>query len=294
MRPGWTIPTVPAVAGGGRYPAAVQAKQSHERSDEEFWRVDSSPFSADPPPPQPCRVVLRQVGDSTFALEQPLVITWPLGGDDAPPSTLVVPPAWVPATDLASIPDYLGWFARRFGRHTPAAVVHDVLIPGAGAPWPPDLPAEWRLAPADADRLFRQLLSASGVPPVRAALMWAAVAARTRWQSGWWGKLSLVLWGLLAVAGSAAFVAGLRDGDAALVAASLVAPAVAALLWGREYVAGVVAGYSLWWIVFGSAPAWLAYKLYQAVEWLVWRLRCLFGSPPEPRQPAAPVPYPER
>jgi hypothetical protein len=277
------------------YPAPVrQAKQSHERSDEEFWGVDSRPFSAEPPPPQPCRVVLRQVGDSTFALQEDLVLTWPVAGEGAPPSTLVVTPADVPTTDLASIPDYLGWFARRFGRHTPAAVVHDLLIPSTGSPWPPGLPAEWRLAPADADRLFRDLLTSSGVPPVRAHLMWAAVAARTRWQSGRLGRLSLIVWGLLAAAGSWAFVAGLTGGGPALVAGALVAPAVAALLWGREYGAGLVAGYSLWWIVFGSAPAWLAYKAYQVVEWVVWRVRCRVGHPPQARQPAAPVPYPER
>lgn len=272
----------------------MQAKQSQERSDEVFWGVDSTPFSADPPPRQPCRVVLRQVGDSTFALREPLVLTWPLAGEGAPPATLVVPPAWVPTTDLASVPDYLNWFARRFGRHTPAAVVHDVLIPGPGSPWPPGLPDEWRLAPADADRLFRELLTASGVPPVRAWLMWAAVAARTRWQSGWPGKLSLVVWGVLALAGSAALVAGVRGGDVAVVVAALVAPAVAALLWGRTYGAGAVAGYSLWWILFGSVPAWLAYKAYQVIEWAVWRLRCRFGRPPAVRQPAAPVPYAER
>jgi hypothetical protein len=272
----------------------VEARRSQDEAERTFWAVDSTPFSADPPPAEPCRVVLRQVGDSTFVLREPLLVTWPVAGPDQPPSTLVVSPDRLPTTDLASIPDYLGWFARRFGRHTPAAVVHDLLIPGPEHPWPADLPAEWRLPPDQADLLFRRLLTASGVPPLRAALMWAAVAARTRWASGWRGRLGLVLWGLAAVVGSVAFVVGLLEGDAAQVAAALVAPGVAALLWGGQYGAGLVAGYSLWWIVFGSLPAWLAYKLYQVVEWVVWRFRRWSRTRrdvPLGVQPAAPVPY---
>jgi len=275
----------------------VQAERNHERSDELFWGVDSAPFSAATPPDQPCRVLLRQIGDANFSLQETLVLTWPVAGEGAPPSTLVIRPDWVPRTDLASIPDYLGWFARRFGRHTPAAVVHDLLIPDAEDPWPADLPPEWQLPAVRADRLFRDLLLASGVPPLRSYLMWAAVAARTRWQSGWLGKVSLVVWGLLAVAGSAALVAGIAEGSALWIVVALIAPAIAALLWGAEYAAGVTAGYSLWWIVFGSLPAWLAYKAYVLVEWVVWRVRRLIGRAPEdlpPRQPAAPVPYDAR
>jgi Protein of unknown function (DUF1353) len=275
----------------------VQAETNHERSDKMFWALDSEPFSAAGPPDQPCDVQLRQIGDADFSLQAPLVLTWPVAGEGAPPATLVVRPEWVPHTDLASIPDYLGWFARRFGRHTPAAIVHDLLIPDPGDPWPADLPPEWRLPAAEADRLFRDLLLASGVPPVRSFLMWAAVAARTRWQSGWLGKLSLVVWGLAAVAGSAALVDGIVAGSVGLVVLALAAPAIAALLWGPEYAAGVTAGYSLWWIVFGSLPAWLAYKAYVFVEWAVWRVRRLLGRSPEgmpPRQPAAPVPYDAR
>jgi hypothetical protein len=37
--------------------------------------------------------------------------------------------SWLGETDLASIPSFLGWFARRHGRHTPAALLHDQLIP---------------------------------------------------------------------------------------------------------------------------------------------------------------------
>ena len=74
---------------------------------------------------------------------------------------------------------------------------------------------------------------------------------------------------------------GVAGGNWALVAAALVAPAVAAALWGGQYPAGVVAGYAAWWAVAGSAPAWVAFKLYQGVEgavWIVQWLRKRFGG----------------
>ena len=82
------------------------------------------------------------------------------------------------------------------------------------------------------------------------------------------------------------------------VVAGLVAPALAAVLWGGQYVAGVIVGYSLWWAVFGSLPGWLAYKAYQLVEWVVYvlRTRRLRGmdTPQAARKPAPPVPYDAR
>ena len=80
------------------------------------------------------------------------------------------------------------------------------------------------------------------------------------------------------------------------MAAGLVAPALAAVLWGRQYLAGVVAGYSLWWALFGSVPGWLAYKAYELVEWVVYvaRRRRLGGmDTPGPRS-RTPVPYEAR
>ena len=46
---------------------------ARRRGSEEaqgFWAVDSTPFAADPPPAQPCRIVLRQVSDNEFALQE--------------------------------------------------------------------------------------------------------------------------------------------------------------------------------------------------------------------------------
>jgi hypothetical protein len=62
-------------------------------------------------------------------------------------------------------------------------------------------------------------------------------------------------------------------------------------------VAGVVAGYSLWWALFGSVPGWLAYKVYELVEWVVYvaRRRRLGGMDTTRKAGAAPpVPYEAR
>ncbi|MPY91904.1 MAG: hypothetical protein GEV08_02235, partial [Acidimicrobiia bacterium] len=59
----------------------------------------------------------------------------------------------------------------------------------------------------------------------------------------------------------------------ALGVVALLAPVPAALLWGHQYMAGLIAGYALWLVVAGSLPAFVAYKVYEAIEWVVWRFR---------------------
>src|SRR5690606_38359615 len=107
-------------AGGRRVSPTVRAAPR-------FWAVDSTPFSWAGDPPQPCRIVLRQVDDNDFELVETLVYTPPEDVPDRPAAPLVIRPGWL-TSDLASIPGILGWFARRHGRHTPAALVHDFLI----------------------------------------------------------------------------------------------------------------------------------------------------------------------
>jgi hypothetical protein len=270
--------------------------EEDEREVPPFWGEDSTPFAADGGR-QPCDVVLKQVDDNNFALEKRLLVDAPAGTGDMPASTIVIEPAWLDHCDLASIPTTLGWFARRHGRHTPASLVHDLLIVSDESSLPPAVPAEWRLKPEQADVLFRELLLASGVPPVRSYLMWAAVAARTRWHSGLRRRATLILWGLCAGAGSVALVAGVAGGNVALAIGALVAPAVAAALWGGQYPAGVVAGYAAWWAVAGSAPAWVAYKIYQGVEgavWLVKKVRKLVRGEAAPDPGPPPTPHDQR
>ena len=264
--------------------ATADTRHQHEDIPS-FWCEDSSPFSWTGEPAQPCRVVLRQVDDNNFHLVEALVLTPPGDMPGRPAAPLVIRPGWL-TSDLASIPGVLGWFARRHGRHTPAALVHDFLITDEGTPPPAGLPADWVLDPERADLLFREMLLASGVPPVRSYLMWSAVTARTRWKTRPGRKVALAAWGIAAAAGTGALVVSLAQGLWVLAGIAALAPAVASVLWGSQYPAGLIAGYAVWWALIGAAPAWIAYKLYQAVEGAVWLV--------SRRRHAAPVPFDKR
>lgn len=112
--------------------------------------------------------------------------------------------------DLASVPPFMRWFESPYGRHTLAALIHDELIvstPNGGALGSDTL----------ADRYFRKMLQASGVPWIKSWIMWGAVAVRTRSAAGGWRLWSLIAWAIAAVVGIGCFVAAavqiLRDGQ---------------------------------------------------------------------------------
>ena len=114
------------------------------------WNRNTSPFLGDHGDP-PARFALRQVDDDTFELLEPFKLNWDLKGD-----VLEVSSDLIGHTDLASIPTFLGWFARRHGRHTPAALLHDQLITTDKS----KLPANQRMSHTEADLLFREALLA--------------------------------------------------------------------------------------------------------------------------------------
>ena len=177
------------------------------------------------------------------------------------------------ATDLASVPRFMAWFESSYGRHTLAAILHDELIdddPNTGALRSDTL----------ADSFFRDMMGVAGVPFFKRWLMWAAVAARTRWVAGGRRRASLVLWGLLALSGITmaifALVAawsdvdlpGGWDGPGPWVAGAVVLPFIAALLWGKQYGAGIVAAAAGLWLV----PAAVIVAIGLAVYWLSERV----------------------
>lgn len=137
-------------------------------------------------------------------------------------------------TDLASVPRPLLWLVPRYGAHTPAAVLHDRMIGKApdGSPCPLH---DWA-----ADRFFRFMLAALGISPLHRYTMWTAVALRTRWKTGLRNQLLLLAWGALCAAGVALLVYGIVTGSAWAVAVSIVLPFAAALLFGKQYGAGLM------------------------------------------------------
>lgn len=295
------------VRGVGDLAGAADSVVPDDPSIPAFWRADSSPFSRPGAPSQPAHVVLRQIDDKNFDVVEPLVYTPPDDVPGAPSTPLVIRRGWL-RSDLASIPDVVAWFARRHGRHTPAALVHDLLIverrpfrpdepAGPDERYPPGFPEEWKVAPEVADLLFRRMLLDSGVPPVRAYLMWAAVALRTRMKTGRGRLVSVVAWLVLALGGTVVLVASLAQGWWALAVVALVTPVPAAALWGRQFGAGLIAGYAVWWALVGAVPAWVAFKLYQLVELLPWALlarRHRRSGAPTSEAPPPPTSYESR
>jgi hypothetical protein len=220
------------------------------------WNRNTSPFLGDHGDP-PARFALRQVDDDTFELLEPFKFNWELKGE-----VLEVRSDLIGHTDLASIPTFLGWFARRHGRHTPAALLHDQLITTDES----KLPASQRMSHTEADLLFREALLACDVPVVKSWLMWTGVTLGTRFGLRPLGTIGVVVWFIAALAGTAALIYGLVASLPLLVALALIAPIPFALLWGQQFRAGLIAGYAFWLVVLGSLPAWLAYQVYRAIE----------------------------
>jgi hypothetical protein len=171
-------------------------------------------------------------------------------------------------TDLASIPRYMRWFESSYGAHTLAAIIHDDLIA--------DEPNSGPLADDTlSDRFFREMMRSAGVPWLKRWIMWSAVALRSRWAVGGIRRLSVLVWLVLAATGITAFVwtAGSavfgwdRPIDSwAMLLVALLLPLPAALLWGEQYGAGIVAAMAALWILPAALLAGIGYLVYLALE----------------------------
>jgi hypothetical protein len=249
------------------------------------WKDNTTPFSSDDPQhPGLALFKLRQFDDDRFELLEPFNYTR-ADGDVIP-----VDEKWLRGTDLASIPTFLGWFARRHGRHTPAALLHDQLIRNDDDTEAPPLPPQAQLDPVEADLEFRKALRASDVALLKSWVLWTGVTLGTRAQRlGRWPKAAIVAWFAAALTGTGLLVYGLTGPHWVWVTVALVAPVPFAGLWGRQWQAGLIAGYAFWPVLFGSAPPFLAYQAYRAAEWLATALGRLR---PEERRTALPPPDP--
>ena len=78
------------------------------------------------------------------------------------------------------------------------------------------------------------MLLDSGVPPVRAYLMWAAVAFRTRLKTGMARLVAMVAWIVVALGGTGLLVWALAQGDWTLALVAVAAPLAGAGLWAAS------------------------------------------------------------
>jgi hypothetical protein len=177
-------------------------------------------------------------------------------------------------TDMASVPRYMRWFESSYGVHTLAAIIHDNLIvgePNAGALGSDTL----------ADRFFREMMHAAGVPCLKRWIMWTAVALRSRWAAGGTRRLSVIAWIILALVGIVSTVWGVGAAlfdwsspvDAAvLLVVAVLLPFAAAPLWGKQYGAGLVAAIAALWILPAAVLAGFGYLAYLILERLAGKL----------------------
>ena len=190
-------------------------------------------------------------------------------------------------TDLASVPGPMRWFTNTYGPHTPAALIHDWLIPGKNEE--PVIPEH------HADRYFRYMLGSVGVRPFKRGIMLTAVALRTRFMSQhWWKPLLMVVWLIVATLGVTAFfwsfVNLLRDQSdtwgidtGLLMFLSLLAPLVSMALWGKQAMAALVAAIGAPLLLPAAILASVGYGGYLIVERAVFdRVDQYFPSTPDP------------
>jgi len=213
-------------------------------------------------------IVLSQIGESTFKLLSSIEYVGSTGLDHLGLSEVVladirkVSPELLPETDLASVPTWLRWFAGRYGLYTPAALIHDRLI-GCSS----EGTCVEGVSAQNADRYFRFMLKELGVTFSRRWLMWSAVALRTRFYDGAYRRVSVIIWFFLAVAGIAALVFSVASSSPLLFIGSLFAPVVAAVFWGRQFSAGIIAAYiGVPWILPPAIFVGIFYSLYMIVD----------------------------
>ncbi len=214
-------------------------------------------------PGRPATIQLEQVTRKAFLLRSSLRYTGDAGVPDLPEAARTVRPADLgdPAlTDLTTVPAALRWFVSTYGVHTPASLLHDRLVGPANT---------LAVDNVDADRFFRSMLKALGVRVLRRWMMWTAVAFGTRWRSSSLRGL-LVLWVLLSAVGMSCFGYAVLTQNWSLLAVAAVAPIPAAALWGRQYVAGVIAAATAVWVlpptVFGAVGFGTYWVLEKAVS----------------------------
>jgi hypothetical protein len=215
------------------------------------WRTHTTPFSAVGDEAAQAAFLLEQISDKTFAVAGD-GFQYNRAGDSA----VVVTSASLPSTDFASIPRYMAWLLSRYGRHTPAALVHDQLVVK-------NMTFADRTA---ADRTFRDMLDDLNVPPVMSRVMWAAVTLATHMSCAKRTRIAMVLWFAVAAAGIALLVVGIATTTAWMIGVALLGPAIAAVLWGRQYNAGLVAGYALPVVVVPAGVSISGYWVYWVIE----------------------------
>jgi hypothetical protein len=228
-------------------------------------------------PALPGGIVLEQIDSKQFALRSCVRFTGITGlegripGDQIEVIRTVTPATIGGTTDLASVPTPLQWLVSRYGAHTPAALIHDRFI--GMSKEEKELVGVSELNDAYTDRYFRFMLEAIGVRWLRRWMMWAAVALRTRWASGWIRRVMLTIWLIASVTGIGVSLVGIATGNWWWVVAASLAPLLFGLLWDRQYGAGLVAAYTAIWVLPPTILGSLGFLVYRVLEGVAAKVR---------------------
>jgi hypothetical protein len=225
------------------------------------WIDNTTPFSAIDDVEKPASFVVEQISDTRFRIPAGLGFQYNFDRDDLPP--IRVDGMSLDRTDFASIPRYMAWLVSRYGRHTPAVLVHDQLVTDG-------MPFEARKR---ADDRFLAVMDQLEVPPVQSRVMWAAVSLATLWRGTVVSRARLVIWAVLAVLGLGLLGLGIAMVTPWMIVLALVAPLAAAALWGDHYWAGAIAGYALPIVAVPALAALAGYLVYWMIERTVKAVR---------------------
>jgi hypothetical protein len=239
------------------------------------WQTDTAPFFAlGDDRRSPARFGFEQVSDNEFEIADGYGFRYVPDGGEPP---VVVTSSSLVSTDFASIPRFMSWFVSRYGRHTPAALVHDQLIERG-------MPFDRAMA---ADGAFLSMMAACEVPPVRRTIMWSAVVLRTRWYGGSLRRVGLLAWFTVAALGIALLANSVLVQRWWGAAVAMVLQLPASALWGKQWRAALMAGYSLPVVLVPAFTSFVGYLAYYVIEWAFGRARKIV-----PRFRSAPAPDP--
>jgi hypothetical protein len=219
------------------------------------------------------RIVLERHLDSgleVFSLERRIAY------DDRHLGEILVPATTDFRTDLTSTPALFTWLVPKTGAHLPAALVHDAVVAGGGEP-SYDSTEGHTIDRVEADRVFRDAMADTGTGVVRRWIVWTAVTAATivvpgglprspAWSPAlrWAHRLGAGASVALVVYLGYSATADLLDQSWPLawrvpwmderawwwellggLAGAVAVPLLLSVLWGRFWMAGVIAGVTL-------------------------------------------------
>lgn len=209
-------------------------------------------------------------------------------------------------TDLTSVPTWFTWLVPKSGAHLPAALIHDGLVPERGGPRTYTTSDGEPVDRIDADRVFRDAMRDTHVGMIRRWLVWTAVTTaslavgpRAAWpwwcRLYYWAVLALTLGGIvyLGTAATLDLADGLLPGlpgpwmgalpwmdegpwwaEAAQgLSAAVVIPLGTAVLWGRYFPAGAIAGVALATLAHVTLAVGMVALGYQVAELVARRPR---------------------